>query len=220
MKDCKDLLADYWTTRDPRFLTRLREAFDTLMKITRELNNSATTNTKIANETSTIKTIPPKLQTSCTSSVDFIQEYKQRWGMSSVLGLCGGGESSLNNSAAANWASTQPTTPNNNNQNQSGWGGSATGAGGTPGNPPVGAPTGPPNNWQSVSGPRAIGNQNPNPNQNQGPPGPPNNLGLLKKFLTRIIFFVELFRTIFCSVFVEFMKFCTIERYNEECANF
>lgn len=135
--------------------------------------------TKITTETTMIKTIPPKLQTSCTSSIDFIQDYKQRWGMASVLGLCGGGESSLNNSAAANWASTQPTTPNNNNQNPSGWGGTGSGAGGTPGNQPVGAQAGPPNNWQTVSGSRAIviGNQNPNQNQNQGPPGPPNNQG-------------------------------------------
>lgn len=181
MKDCKDLLADYWTTRDQRYLTRLREAFDTLMKITRELNNSTTT------KNITVKTIPPKLQhTSCTSSFDFIQDYKQRWGISSVLGLCGGGESSLNNSSGPNWGPTQPTTPNNNNPNASGWGGSGTGTPGTPGNQPVGAQAGPPNNWQTVSGPRPIGNQNPNQNQNQGPAGPPNNQGLFLKMFTQL----------------------------------
>lgn len=99
---------------------------------------------------------------------DPYEGYKRRWGIAEALrGLAGGGESSLNNSGTANWASAQPTTPNNNSANNSGWGG-------TPGNS-VGPSGGPANNWQQVSGGRNISGQNPNQNQGQGPPGGPNS---------------------------------------------
>lgn len=98
---------------------------------------------------------------------DPYEGYKRRWGIAAALrGLAGGGESSLNNSGTANWASAQPTTPNNNSANNSGWGG-------TPGNS-VGPSGGPANNWQQVSGGRNISGQNPNQNQGQGPPGGQN----------------------------------------------
>lgn len=96
-----------------------------------------------------------------------ITSYKQRWGIPMVLRLAGGGESSLNSGGATNWGTTQATTPNNNNTNQSGWGG-------TPGNPPGGANA--PNNWGGNTVNRSV-TGNPNPNQNQGPPGSQNNPG-------------------------------------------
>ncbi|XP_023248225.1 protein Gawky isoform X7 [Copidosoma floridanum] len=163
VEDCKDLIAEYRVTRDKRYLTKLREVLDTLLTINSSSNN---------NNQSCAKAVQQY-------NVDFVLDYKLRWGIPTIVGLAGGGESSLNNSATANWASTQPTTPNNNNQNQSGWGNSGS-APGTAGNQ-VGGQAVPPNNWQSVTGPRPIGNQINNqqsPNQNQGPPGPPNNQGI------------------------------------------
>lgn len=96
-----------------------------------------------------------------------ILSYKQRWGISTILQLAGGGESSLNSGGANNWGSTQATTPNNNNTNQSGWVG-------TPGNAPGNAGT--PNNWGGSSVNRSVSG-NPNQNQNQGPPGTQNTSG-------------------------------------------
>lgn len=95
-----------------------------------------------------------------------ILSYKQRWGIPANFGLAGGGESSLNSSGAASWGTAQAAAPNNNNANQS-WGG-------TPGNPP-GSNNAPPNNWAGNNVNRAAVAVN--PNQNQGPPGPPNNAG-------------------------------------------
>jgi hypothetical protein len=188
VEDCKDLLANYRTTHDPRQLTRLREALNTLL-ITRDysctpISIKATTTTATSSSL-LLSPLPLSLSSSLlistrNTSAANILGYKQRWGIAPVMGLVGGGESSLNNNAAANWASAQTTTPNNNNQAQSGWGG---GGGGTPGNQPVvGAQSGPPSNWQSVPGPRTISNQianqNPNQNQNQGPTGPSTNTGI------------------------------------------
>lgn len=96
-----------------------------------------------------------------------IASYKQRWGISMMLGLAGGGESSLNTGGAANWGTTQATTPNNNNTSQSGWGG-------TPGNPSGSANA--PNNWGGNTVNRSVAG-NPNQNQNQGPPGSQNTPG-------------------------------------------
>ncbi|XP_047367762.1 trinucleotide repeat-containing gene 6C protein isoform X4 [Vespa velutina] len=100
-----------------------------------------------------------------------ILSYKQRWGISTILQLAGGGESSLNSGGANNWGSTQATTPNNNNTNQSGWVG-------TPGNAPGNAGT--PNNWGGNSVNRSVSG-NPNQNQNQGPPGTQNTSGNVNK---------------------------------------
>ncbi|KAK2581968.1 hypothetical protein KPH14_002408, partial [Odynerus spinipes] len=100
-----------------------------------------------------------------------ILSYKQRWGISTILQLAGGGESSLNSGGANNWGSTQATTPNNNNTNQSGWVG-------TPGNAPGNAGT--PNNWGGNSVNRSV-TGNPNQNQNQGPPGTQNTSGNVNK---------------------------------------
>ncbi|XP_015177022.1 PREDICTED: trinucleotide repeat-containing gene 6C protein isoform X2 [Polistes dominula] len=100
-----------------------------------------------------------------------ILNYKQRWGISTILKLAGGGESSLNSGGATNWGSTQTTAPNNNNTNQSGWVG-------TPGNAPGNAGT--PSSWGGNSVNRSVSG-NPNQNQNQGPPGTQNASGNVNK---------------------------------------
>ncbi|XP_015596287.1 trinucleotide repeat-containing gene 6C protein isoform X2 [Cephus cinctus] len=107
----------------------------------------------------------------CQDLQEPIMDYKRRWGIPAILGLAGGGESSLNSGGAANWGTTQATTPNNNNAAQSGWGG-------TPGNPPGSA--GPPSNWGGNNVNRSV-TGNPNQNQNQGPPGTQNNPGNVNK---------------------------------------
>ena len=158
MEDCKSLLAAYQAARDAPRLIRLREALNTLLGV--RASAQATTR-------ATKRGVAEKLTTR-----SWILDYKERWGILGHLGLAGGGESSLNSSAATNWASAQPSTPNN-NQAQSGWGNAGTGTG-TPGNQNVNQ-AGPPSNWQNVAGPRSIAAQN--PNQNQVPPGPQNNPG-------------------------------------------
>ncbi|XP_012255062.2 protein Gawky isoform X3 [Athalia rosae] len=104
---------------------------------------------------------------SCNESYRASLEYKKRWGIPVILGLAGGGESSLNTGGAANWGTAPTAAPNNNNATQSSWGG-------TPGNPPVG--TGPPSNWGGNNVNRPV-TANPNQNQNQGPPSSQNNPG-------------------------------------------
>ena len=169
VEDCKDLFTDYRITRSPRCLTRLREALNTLQLLS---SSARDRHYSIANEKMKTLTISTTCKTDTATITSTIGGYKERWGIPAILGLAGGGESSLNNSATASWAAS-PTTPNNNNQAQSGWSGGG-GAPGTPGTP--GNQAGPPNNWQSVTGPRNIASQigNQNQNQNQGPPGPPN----------------------------------------------
>ncbi|KAJ8668098.1 hypothetical protein QAD02_009761 [Eretmocerus hayati] len=169
VKDCKGLLADYWNTRDKRFLTRLREALNTLLNY-RDYSAFATTTTT----TFATKPVNCKLE---SSTDDLILGYKQRWGIAGISCLAGGGESSLNNSAAANWASAQPTSPNNNNQAQSGW---SSGTGAVlfddlqRSNPQTGPPTSQPNQID-VANPVGGGQWAQVGNKTAGSPGNPNN---------------------------------------------
>ncbi|XP_014233641.1 protein Gawky isoform X4 [Trichogramma pretiosum] len=170
VEDCKSLLADYFRVKrdndncddNVRQLTRLREVLNTLLTTK---HRSALIDEIIKNK----DTIPiQKYENNNCGSAAMIHDYKQRWGIPSLLGLCGGGESSLNSGATASWAS-QPTTPTNNNPAPSGWSGSnsvVTSGGNASGSNPQQQQQTPQANWQQG----APGNRS---MQGQGPPGNP-----------------------------------------------